>query len=275
MLRELFCLVSFSFYHCRHRSYHSFADSFSPFLLSSLALSFFSFSAFCVCVQWRPWTDDHVHIAVAAATAVQMRKEMGRKNAMHATTLPLFHRPTLLRSLFCSFSLFLSLSYVYVHHKTSASPLPVKEKDELLAHMPTRKRARALCVNVIVKKAIIHLASTWKRERGRAISSFCSVYAYMSDNVIVTSLFCLLLLNKSIFEAFFSFSFTCTMTTTTATTYKTATHRSCFALAIGKINNAVQCLFFIDDFFLFFFFVFGEDDDRQDLGHSFVLRRRR
>jgi len=49
-----------------------------------------------------------------------------------------------------------------------------EEKDELLAHMQTSKSARALCVNVTVKKAIIARSE----ERKGAIFSFC-LYMYI------------------------------------------------------------------------------------------------
>jgi hypothetical protein len=76
-------------------------------------------------------------------------REREEERAQYAQLPLLFHRLTLLLSLFfplLSLSLYI---YIYVHHKTTASS---KGKDELLAHMQAGKRA--LCINVTIKKAI-------------------------------------------------------------------------------------------------------------------------
>jgi hypothetical protein len=92
-------------------------------------------------------------------------REREKETTQYAQLLLLFHRLILLLSLF--FLCFLSLLvyvYIYVHHKITALS---KEKDELLAHTQTNKRA--LCINVTIKKAI----TVCSEEREKTTSSFC------------------------------------------------------------------------------------------------------
>jgi hypothetical protein len=117
-------------------------------------------------------------------------REREKETTQYAQLLLLFHRLILLLSLF--FLCFLSLLvyvYIYVHHKITALS---KEKDELLAHTQTNKRA--LCINVTIKKAITVCSEERERENDFL---FLPVYGYMCNHVIVTLLPCFLLLFTS------------------------------------------------------------------------------
>jgi hypothetical protein len=121
-------------------------------------------------VQWRPWTDDHVHIA--AVTAVQMReKERNAHNYYyHYCFAALFY--------FFPFFFFCTLSFslcMYTYMFTIRRRCRRKEeKDELLAHMQARKSAHFASTSPSKKQ----LQPAQKKER-ELFSLFACIYVYI------------------------------------------------------------------------------------------------
>ena len=194
MLRELFCLVSFSFLPLPPPLLSLVRRLFFSFPSLSLALSPSSrFFLFLPLPLLFAYVCNDAHEPMTMYISLQQQQQQCRwekrwveKNAMHATTLPLFHRPTLLLSLsvlalFFSLSLALPHMYMFTIRRRPRRCRWKKKMSCLHICLRVSARAPALCVNVIVKKAITHLGSTWKRGRGRfpLFALFMHIWAIM------------------------------------------------------------------------------------------------
>ncbi len=146
------------------------------FFLSFFSLFFFFLSPFffaCAYVQWRPWTDDHVHIA--AVTAEQMRERERERTQCAQLPPPLFRRLILFLSFFfffCTLPFSLCMyTYVFTIRRRCRRR---EEKDELLAHMQAHRSAHFASTSPSKKQ--LQLAQKKEKE---LFSLVACVYVYV------------------------------------------------------------------------------------------------